>query len=278
MPDQTNEKLPEGGGVLSHLNELRSRIIKSLLFVAVGFGVAFNFADQILAFLIMPLKAVLPPGQKLIFTGLPDGFLVTLKIGLWGGVFLSAPLWLYQLWAFVAPGLYRSERKKVSGLTVSGTLLLFAGAAFGYVLVLPLAFKFFVGFSSDLLMALPDLKSYFSLAMSLLLAFGLVFQLPLVILFLAGLGLVSSSLLIKGRKYAILLIFIIAAVLTPPDVLSQILMAIPMLGLYELSIKLVARNERKKAAEEAAQEAGIGEDPKPGQSAESPGETVEDKA
>lgn len=277
MPDQKTDKnpetLPEGGGLLSHLNEMRGRIIKSLLFIAVGFGIAFNFADQILAFLIMPLKAVLPPGQKLIFTGLPDGFLVTLKIGLWGGVFLSAPLWLYQLWSFVAPGLYRAERKKVGRLTFSATLLLFTGAAFGYVLVLPLAFKFFVGFSSDLLMALPDLKSYFSLAMSLLLAFGLVFQLPLAILFMASIGLVSSPLLVKGRKYAILLIFIIAAVLTPPDVLSQILMAIPMLGLYELSIKLVARNEKKKAAEEAAYEKEKAES----QGTEPAGECSEDK-
>jgi sec-independent protein translocase protein TatC len=252
--DQSTEKIPEGGGILSHLHDLRGRIIKSLLFMAIGFGVAFNFADQILAFLVMPLKAVLPPGQKLIYTGLPDGFLVSLKIGLWGGVFLSAPLWLYQVWAFVAPGLYRSERKKISGLACSATLLLFLGAGFGYALVLPLAFKFFVGFSNDLLMALPDLKSYFTLAMSLLLAFGLVFQLPLVILFMAGLGLVSSPLLIKGRKYAILLIFIVAAILTPPDILSQILMAIPMMGLYELSIRLVAKNERKQAAEEAASE------------------------
>ena len=278
MPDQktdkTAEKLPEGGGLLSHLHELRGRIIKSLLFIAVGFGVAFNFADQILAVLIMPLKAVLPPGQKLIYTGLPDGFLVSLKIGLWGGVFLSAPLWLYQVWAFVAPGLYRSERKKISGLTFSATLLLFLGAAFGYALVLPLAFKFFVGFSNDMLMALPDLKSYFALAMSLLLAFGLVFQLPLAILFLAGLGLVTSSLLTKGRKYAILLIFIVAAILTPPDVLSQILMAIPMMGLYELSIKLVARNEKKKAAEEAAYE----KENAGGAEAKPPAECSEDKA
>lgn len=264
MPERTDksrETLPEGGGLLSHLHELRGRIIKSLLFMAAGFGVAFSFADRILAVLIMPLKAVLPPGQKLIYTGLPDGFLVSLKIGLWGGVFLSAPLWLYQLWAFAAPGLYREERRKISGLTFSATLLLFFGAAFGYAVVLPLAFKFFVGFSNDMLTALPDLKSYVSLVMGLLLAFGLVFQLPLAILFMAGLGLVSSRVLIKGRKYAILLIFIIAAVLTPPDVLSQILMAIPMMGLYEVSVRLVVKSEKKKAAEEAAGEEKQPEDP-----------------
>ncbi len=254
-PEPTAETLPEGGGLMSHLRELRVRIIRSLLAVAAGFGLSVNFSDRILAFLARPLQAALPPGQKLIYTGLPDGFLVSLKIGLWSGVLLSAPLWLYQLWAFAAPGLYRSERRKVAGLAAGASLLLLLGAAFGYGLVLPLAFKFFVSFSNDLMTALPDLKSYISLAMSLILAFGLVFQLPLVILFLAGLGLLSSGTLIRGRRYAVLIIFIVAAVLTPPDILSQILMALPMMLLYELSIRLVAGIEKRKAAGEEADQA-----------------------
>ncbi|UQZ90253.1 twin-arginine translocase subunit TatC [Deltaproteobacteria bacterium Smac51] len=239
------------GGLLSHLRELRARIIKSLLAIALGFAAAFNFSNEILAFLVMPLTAVLPEGQKLIFTGLPDGFLVHLKIGVWGGVFVSAPLWLYQLWSFVAPGLYRSERCKVIWLAAVATLLLFTGAAFGYGLIFPLAFKFFVGFSNEMLTAMPALGPYFSLATSMLLASGLVFQLPLAIIFMASLGLVNSAILSKGRKYAILIIFIVAAILTPPDVISQCLLAFPMMILYEISIRLVARNERKSAAEEA---------------------------
>ncbi len=239
---------PEGGGLLSHLRELRSRIIKTLVIIALGFGAAFHFSENLLAILVRPIQAVLPAGQKLIYTGLPDGFIVHLKIGLWGGVFLTAPLWLYQVWAFAAPGLYRSERRQVVGLALSATVFLFLGAAFGYWLVVPLAFKFFVGFSGDLLTALPALGPYFSLIMALLLAFGLVFQLPLAILFLADLGLVTAAALTRGRKYALLIIFIRSAVLTPPEVISQCLMAFPMLVLYELSIRLVARKERKRAA------------------------------
>lgn len=253
LNEKTPETPPEGGGLLGHLRELRGRILKSLLGMALGFTVAYYFSEAILAFLIHPLTAVLPEGQKLIYTSLPDGFLVNLKIGLWGGVFLAAPWWLYQVWSFVAPGLYRSERSKVVGLAFSATLLLFLGAAFGYGLVFPLAFKFFVGFSNDMLTAMPALGPYFSLAMALLLAFGLVFQMPLVILFLANLGLFDARTLVKGRKYAILIIFIVAAILTPPDVISQCLMAGPMLVLYEISVKLVARGEKKRAAETAAE-------------------------
>jgi sec-independent protein translocase protein TatC len=250
--EKTPETLPEGGGFLGHLRELRGRILKSLMGLALGFAAAFHFSETILAFLVRPLTAVLPAGQRLIYTSLPDGFLVNLKIGLWGGVFLTAPWWLYQVWAFVAPGLYRSERRQVARLAFSAAFLLFLGAAFGYFLVFPLAFKFFVGFSNETLTAMPALGPYFSLAMALLLAFGLVFQMPLVILFLASLGLFEARTLIKGRKYAILIIFIVAAVLTPPDVISQCLMAGPMLVLYELSVKLVARLEKKRAAEAAA--------------------------
>ena len=253
-PASGSPGLSADGSILDHLRELRGRVIKCLLIVAIGFVVAFNFSEQILNFLIQPLADVLPDGQTLIFTGLPDAFLVNLKTGIWGGIFLTAPLWLYQVWAFVAPGLYRSEKKKIMSLVSAATILLFLGAAFGYWLVFPLAFKFFVSFSSGMLTAMPALGPYFSLVMALLLAFGLVFQLPLVILFLADLGLVNSIILTKGRKYAILIIFILAAILTPPDVISQCLMAAPMLILYEISLKLVKRNEKRRVAGEVAEE------------------------
>jgi len=244
----TETENPGDGNLFSHLRELRSRLIKSLAAVALGFVAAFNFSEDILRFLVRPLKALLPDGQKLIYTGLPDGFLVNLKIGLWGGFFISSPFWLYQLWAFIAPGLYRSERQKVLGLALTASLLLFGGAAFGYVFIFPLTFKFFIGFSNELLTAMPALGPYFSLAAALLLASGLAFQMPLVIVFLADLGLFRAETLRKGRRYAILIIFILAAVLTPPDVVSQALLAVPMLALYEISIRLVAGKERKRAA------------------------------
>ena len=235
----------EAPGFFEHLRELRSRAIKALLIVALGFGVAFNFSHEILAFLAHPLLSTLPAGQKLIYTSLPEGFIIHLKIGLWGGVFLSAPFWFYQLWSFVSPGLYQSEKSNLAWLSLAASSLLFIGAAFGYLVVFPLAFTFFLSFSSEIIAPLPALGPYFSLAMGLLLAFGVVFQLPLVLIFLGELGILSAETLSRGRKYAVLAIFVVAAILTPPDVVSQCLMAAALLFLYELSIKLISRREKK---------------------------------
>lgn len=243
---------PAGGGknmsLLAHLAELRSRLFKSLAALAVGCALAWNFAPQVLHWLLAPLTALLPPGQSLIFTGLQDAFMVTLKISLWSGFFISAPVWLYQLWAFVAPALYPVERKGVGRLAALATLLLGAGLAFAYFAVFPLTFQFFLRFSGDTLMAMPTVDRYLSLCMGLILAFALAFQLPLALMFLGRLGLVSDSFLRKNRPYAIIVIFIVGAVLTPPDVVSQLLLAGALLLLYELSIFLVARQQ--KAASE----------------------------
>jgi sec-independent protein translocase protein TatC len=224
-----------------HLSELRSRLIKSLISLIPAFILAYNLAASIMDFLIAPFRAAMPGGQGLIATGLPDTFLIHLKIGFWGGFFLSSPYWLYQLWAFVAPGLYRRERRAVRRLSAMAALLLFGGAAFAYFTVFPLAFRFFVSFNSDDISLLPTISQYLSLVMTMLTAFGLAFQLPLLLMFLAGLGLVDAAKLRSFRRYAVLLIVVLAAVMTPPDVISQILMAIPMIGLYELSIVFIGR-------------------------------------
>ncbi len=252
LTDPTESPQP-GMPLLSHLSELRSRVIKSLLSIVPGFALAYNLAAPIMDFLIRPLKAVLPEGQGLIATALPDTFFVHLKIGLWGGLFLSAPYWLFQLWAFVAPGLYQYERRGALRLSLIALVLLLGGAAFAYYTVFSLAFKFFAGFSSQDIYLLPTIRQYLSLVMTMLLAFGLAFQLPLLLFFLNAVGVVDAAKLRSFRRYAIMLIVVLAAVMTPPDVVSQVLMAVPMLGLYELSIILIegrARRRVDKTAEE----------------------------
>jgi sec-independent protein translocase protein TatC len=186
----------------------------------------------------------MPEGTSLIATGLPETFLVHLKIALWAGVIVSSPFWLWQLWAFVAPGLYQREKKAAARLTAGAVGLLLAGAAFAYWAVLPIGFKFFMSFGGDNITILPVIHEYLSLVMTLLLSFGLAFELPLCLMFLASAGVVDSKRLSRFRPYAVVIIVTLSAFLTPPDVVSQILMSIPMLGLYELSLFLIRRKER----------------------------------
>lgn len=225
--------------VLAHLAELRSRLLKSLAAVLVGCAVGWNAAPVVLGWLLAPLIALLPAGQGLIFTGVQDAFVVTLKTSLWSGVFISAPVWLYQVWAFVAPALFPAEKKNVGRLAALATLLLAAGALFAYFAVFPITFSFFLKFSGDMLAPLPALDRYLNLAMGLILAFALAFQLPLVLMFLASMGIIDGDFLRKNRPYSIIIIFVAGAILTPPDVLSQVLLAGALLVLYELSIFLV---------------------------------------
>ncbi|MDR3153238.1 MAG: twin-arginine translocase subunit TatC [Deltaproteobacteria bacterium] len=233
---------------LDHLTELRSRLIKGLIAVVPAVLIAYEFSGRILGFLSAPLMALLPPGQGLVAMALPDTFLIHMKIALWGGVFVSAPFWLYQLWAFVAPGLYRKEKRAALKLTAAAFLLLTGGAAFAYYVVLPAGFRFFLGFAAGEVTVLPAISGYLSLVMTLLFAFGLAFQLPLLLLFLAATGLVDSGKLSRFRRFAILIIAVLAAFLTPPDVISQIFMAIPLILLYELSLFLIRGREKAAAA------------------------------
>jgi sec-independent protein translocase protein TatC len=170
--------------------------------------------------------------------------MVHLKIALWAGIIVTSPFWLYQIWAFAAPGLYKKERRAVVRLTLGAVLLLILGGAFAYYAVLPLGFKFFLSFGGDGIVVLPVIHEYLSLVMTLLLSFGIAFELPLFLMFLAYIGLVSSKRLSSFRPYAVIIIAALAAFLTPPDVVSQILMAVPMMGLYELSLFLIKQRER----------------------------------
>lgn len=230
----------------SHLEELRKRIIICIGAVAVGFLASYFFSEQIFTILVKPLKEELPPDSLLIFTGLPEAFLVYLKLAFFAALFLSSPVILWQVWCFIAPGLYDREKKYVYPFVIFSTLFFVAGVSFGYFIVFPLAFKFFMGYSTELIKPLPSVKEYLSFSCKMLLAFGIVFELPLFVLFLAKIGVVNERMLRSQRKFAILGIFIAAAVLTPPDVVSQILMAFPLLVLYEISI-LVTKYFGKKA-------------------------------
>jgi sec-independent protein translocase protein TatC len=196
-----------------------------------------------------PVLRYLPKDKNLVYTGLPDAFSVTFRISLWAGAVASAPLTLYQIWSFIAPGLHREEKAKVPLLTLMATVLFLAGACFAYFIAFPLTFRFFLTFSSDAMQPLLTVDRYMSLAMSLVLAFALSFQLPLVLMFLARLGLVCPEFLRRNRTYAIVIIFIVAAVLTPPDVISQIMMAAVLIFLYEFSIFLVRRQATKENQE-----------------------------
>jgi len=216
--------------------------------VAIGFVIAYIFSEKLFQLLIAPLNAVMPEGDHLIFTNLPEMFFAYIKVAFIAGILAAAPLIFYQLWMFVAPGLYQKEKKFIIPFVVSSTILFVGGALFGYFIVFPFGFKFFIGFSNEYVKALPKVKEYLSFSIKLLFAFGIVFELPVVVFFLAKIGLVTPDLLKRKRKYAILLAFVLGAILTPPDVITQIMMACPLIVLYEIGI-IVAKFARKKKEE-----------------------------
>jgi sec-independent protein translocase protein TatC len=220
-----------------HLAELRKRLIICFVGIGVGFAIAYSFKESLFVLLMHPLKGALAPGQKLIYTGLPEAFFVYIEVAFFGGILFAAPLILFEMWMFIAPGLYEHERRFLFPLLFLSVLFFAAGVLFGYSIVFPYAFKYLLSFDSDLVQALPSMREYLSLATTLLIAFGFIFQLPLVVTMLARLGIVTSRFLSKNRKYAFLLSFVVAAIVTPtPDVVNQCLMAGPLVILYEVSI------------------------------------------
>ncbi|MDQ1336333.1 MAG: Sec-independent protein translocase protein TatC [Thermodesulfobacteriota bacterium] len=242
---------------MAHLEELRRRLVACAIAVGVGFVVSYVFSERLFQVLIMPLKAVMPEGERLIFTNLPEMFFTYMKVAFLSGVLLMAPFIFYQLWMFVAPGLYQREKKYVIPFVVASTILFVGGSLFGYFVVFPFGFRFFIGFSNEYVKALPSVREYFSFAIKLLFAFGIIFELPVVIFFLTKMGMVTPEALRRQRKYAILLAFVVGAILTPPDVITQFMMAIPLMALYEIGIlvSVMARKkkEEKAKAEEAAE-------------------------
>ncbi len=242
---------------LGHLEELRKRLIACAIAIGVGFVISYIFAEKLFQILIAPLKAVLPAGDRLIFTALPEMFFTYLKVAFISGIMLVAPFIFYQLWLFIAPGLYKNEKRYVIPFVIASTILFVGGALFGYFVVFPFGFKFFISFTNEYVKALPSVKQYFGFAVKLLFAFGIVFELPVVIFFLTKMGVVTPALLRKNRKYAVLLSFIVAAILTPPDVITQCMMAGPLIVLYEIgilvSVSAWKKKQKKKEDDSAAE-------------------------
>jgi sec-independent protein translocase protein TatC len=239
---------------LSHLEELRKRLVAASIALGGGFVVCYIFSEKLFQILISPLKAVMPEGDRLIFTNLPEMFFTYIKTAFIAGAMLVSPFIFYQLWLFVAPGLYQNERKYVIPFVFFSTLLFVGGSLFGYFVVFPFGFKFFMGFANDYIQALPSVKQYFSFSTKLLFAFGIVFELPVVVFFLAKMGLVTPEFLRVKRKYAILLTFVMASILTPPDVITQMMMAGPLIILYEIGIFIAKIARKKKVEKEEAEE------------------------
>ncbi len=241
-----------------HLEELRKRLMRSLIAAFIAFGVCYNFKEWLFEIITRPLVESLPKNTSMIYTSLPEAFFNYLKISFFAGLVVASPYILYQIWKFISPGLYSSEKKYVLPFVLSSTLLFAGGVLFGYFVALPPAFRFFLEFSTDFLKPMLTIREYLSLSIKLLLAFGIVFEIPVFIFFLAKIGVVNSKMLVKQRKYAILLIFIAAALLTPtPDAFTQTIMAIPMMILYEIGIFVAKWGEKrrtKKETEEVAEE------------------------
>jgi len=220
-----------------HLNELRVRLMRCMIGAFVGFLICYGFADQLFLMLMKPLVDLLAPtGGALIYTGLPEAFFTQLKVAAIAGLFVASPYIFYQLWMFIAPGLYEGERKYIIPIALFSAICFVAGALFGYYVVFPFGFQFFLGYATDFIKPMPSVKEYFSFSTSMLFAFGFIFELPLFMFFLSVMGIVTHRTLRKYRKFAILGSFIVAAILTPPDVVSQCLMAGPLCVLYEIGI------------------------------------------
>jgi sec-independent protein translocase protein TatC len=234
--------------IMSHIAELRKRLLLVLSAMVVASALAYVFVEDIYGFLVAPLAEAMDGqgAQRLIYTGLTEAFFTYLKVAIFAGVFLSFPVLLFQVWKFIAPGLYKTERNVFLVFLLATPVLFFLGGACVYYLVLPMVWPFFLGFqTSGAETVLPiqleaRVSEYLDLIMTMIFAFGLCFQLPVILSLLARAGIINAGFLRKGRKYAVLIIFILAAFLTPPDVMSQLLLAFPMLVLYEISILVVS--------------------------------------
>lgn len=223
---------------VSHLIELRSRLIRAVVAIVVVFLCLVNWAREIYTLLATPMLAALPEGGQMIATDVAGAFLVPMKVTLMVAFVLSLPIVLYQAWAFVAPGLYSHERKLVVPLIAASVLLFFAGMAFAYFVVFPTVFGFVNKFAPEGVAVMTDIDKYLSFVLTTFLAFGITFEVPVIVIVLVRVGIVSIEQLKDARRYVVVAAFVIAAIFTPPDVVSQFLMAVPLCLLYELGIFL----------------------------------------
>ncbi len=243
MTDPNEDKMP----LTSHLEELRKRLVRALIAVGVAFLGCFTFKEELFRIVAQPLISVLPQGSHMIYTGLPEAFFTYIKVSFYAGLFVSSPIVFYHIWKFISPGLFPKEKKFVAPFVITSTLLFVGGVCFGYFLVLPPAYQFFLEFSTDFLKPMLSMREYLTLTLKLLLAFGVIFEIPVFLFFMTKIGLVTPRKLAKMRRYAIVVCFIVAAIITPtPDAFTQCMMAIPMVILYEVGIIVSKFASRRK--------------------------------
>lgn len=234
--------------VTEHLAELRSRIMKAGYAIIFGMLICYNFSEWLFDIVRYPIAPYLPAGG-LVFTAPADKFIAHLKLSFFGGMIVTCPIWIYQLWSFIAPGLYKKERNYSLGFIFFGSLLFILGVLFAYYGVFPMAFKFLMGYGGSIDKPMITIDQYLSFFVTTSLLFGLAFELPLVIVILGLMGVVSSKFLKEKRRYAIVILAMITAVITPPDPLSMIFMLVPMVLLYEMALWIVWMFEKKRAGE-----------------------------
>ena len=240
---EKEDKMP----LTSHLEELRKRLVRILIAVGIAFLGCFAFKEEIFRIVAQPLISVLPPGSHMVYTGLPEAFFTYIKVSLYAGIFVASPVVLYQVWKFISPGLFPKEKKFVAPFVITSTMLFVGGVCFGYFLVLPSAYKFFLEFTTDFLKPMLSMREYLTLTLKLLLAFGIIFEIPVFLFFMTKIGLVTPRKLARMRRYAIVACFIVAAIITPtPDAFTQCMMAIPMIILYEVGIIVSRLASRRK--------------------------------
>jgi sec-independent protein translocase protein TatC len=240
---------------LEHLDELRKRLIYSLLSLAVGVAIACLFIERIYNFVMIPMQRMLPAGGKLIYTEAPEAFMLYIRIAIIAGLVIAAPLIMIQLWLFISPALYAKERRFAVPFVVLASAGFIGGAAFSHYIVFPTMWRFFASFSNDFISFLPRIEDAFGLYIKMVVGMAVVFQMPTIVFFLAKLGLVTGRMMLRYFKYAVLGIFIVAAAITPsPDMASQIIVAVPMVALYVISIAvaMIFGGKKRKPEDEAS--------------------------
>ncbi|MEF3194146.1 MAG: twin-arginine translocase subunit TatC [Halothiobacillaceae bacterium] len=247
-------------GFIAHLIELRDRLLRAVLAVIVLMVLLFPWASELFHAFATPVLKSLPEGQSMIATGAISPFFIPLKLAALAAIFTAMPYLLYQLWAFIAPGLYQHERRLALPLIVSSSMLFYIGAGFAYFIVIPAVFHFMGVFAPEGVSFMPDIGSYLDFSLTLFFTFGLAFEVPVAVVLLCVIGVITPDQLAEKRRYAILVAFIIGAIFTPPDILSQFMLAIPVWLLYELGIlvaRMMLRDKARRAATEDEEEQGL---------------------